>query len=300
MSQTENNNELNALIRLLDEPNESIFGQIRDKIFSYGPEAIPSLEHAWENSFENIIQERIENIIGRIQLDDLHISLSDWIESGGRDLSHGLNLVSKFQYPDQDSEKLSKSIAQIVQDIWLELNNELTALEKVKVINHILFDIHKFSANKSNFYAPENFFLKNLLDTKKGNPISLGSLYIILAHSLKIPIYGVNLPKHFILAYTDEISELGFRIPNEKEVLFYINPFNKGAVFTRNEIDQYIKQLKIKPKDEYFNPCSNVTILKRLFDELKYSYDKSGYPDKSSDIDDFRKLFGRDRNKPED
>lgn len=280
--------KLKALISLLDEPDENIFGQIRSKIFAYGPEAIPSLENAWENSFDNQMQERILNIIRTIQLDELYDSLKNWIKTGGRDLLKGFLLASKYQYPDQDQEKITRKVAQIVQDIWLEMNNDLTGLEKIKVINHILFDIHKFTANKSNFYAPENFFLKNLLETKKGNPISLGILYIMLSQSLKIPVFGVNLPKHFILSYTDIITEKGISVSNEKDILFYINPFNYGAVFTRNEIELYIKQLKMTPKDTFFKPCSNTTILKRLFTELAFSYDKSGYAEKAEDI---RKLL---------
>ncbi len=280
--------ELKALISLLDEPDENIFGQIRSKIFTYGPEAIPSLEYAWENSFNNQMQERILNIIRTIQLDDLYDSLKDWVKKGSRDLLRGFLLASKYQFPDQDEEKITKDVAQIVQNIWLELNNDLTGLEKIKVINHILFDIHKFSANKSNFYAPENFFLKNLTETKKGNPISLGILYITLSQSLRIPVFGVNLPRHFILAYTDIIAEKGHMVFNEQDVLFYINPFNYGAVFTKNEIELYIKQLKMTSRDTFFKPCSNITILKRLFTELAFSYDKSGYADKADDI---RKLL---------
>jgi len=285
------NKELNALISLLDEPNNIVFDTIRNRIYSYGREAIPSLERAWENSFENLIQERIENIIRSIQLTDLGNSIHKWVQGGGHDLAEAFVFSSTYQYPDQDVPKITKGVASIVQDVWLELNNDLTALEKVKVINHILFDIHGFSANKSSFYAPENFFVKNVLETRKGNPMSLGILYAIIAQSLKIPIYGVNLPKHFILAYTDEITELGFKIADENEVLFYINPFNKGAVFTKNEIDLYIKQLKIDPKEEFYKPCDNTTIIKRLFTELQSAYHKSGYAGKSLEIGEFLKFF---------
>lgn len=294
MNEKTTEKELYALISLLDEPNDNAFDKIRNKIYSYGTSAIPSLEKAWENSFENIIQERIENIIRGIQLDDLQGLLRSWVRNGGRDLAEAYIYTSKYQYPDQDDEMITRQIASIVQDVWLELNNDLTALEKVKVINHILFDIRGFSSNKSNFYASENFFIKNVLETKKGNPMSLGILYTIIAQSLKIPVYGVNLPKHFILAYTDEISELGFKLADENEVLFYINPFNKGAVFTSNEIDLYIKQLKIKPNDGYYKPCTNITIFNRFFNELKNSYEKSGFLDKSMEISQFLKIFDMD------
>ncbi len=285
------NKELEALISLLDEPDENTYDEIKKRIFSYGPDAIPSLETAWENSFDNLIQVRIENIIRKIQLDDLYHELSEWGRNNEKDLLKGFYLASRYHYPDQDEEKISNAIGRLIQDIWLELNDELTALEKVKVMNHIIFEIHKYSANKSNFYAPENFFLKNLIETKKGNPISLGIFYIIIAKSLKIPIYGVNLPKHFILAYADELSARYIGETGTEDILFYINPFNKGAVFTKNEIELYIKQLKLKSKQSYYKPCSNNIIIRRLFEEIAFSYKKSGYPDKVSDINKLLKAL---------
>lgn len=291
MKLKEEDKKLDALISMLDDPDEQVFDQIREKIFVMGPAAIPSLEHAWENSFDHIIQVRIENLIREIQMEQLKIALKEWKEKESGDLLKGFLLVAQYQYPDMDSKEMSAKVAQLIQDVWLELNNELTALEKIKVINHILFDIHKFSANKSNFYSPENFFVKNLLETKKGNPISLGILYIIVAQSLKIPIYGVDLPKHFILAYADEITEGDLTVTNDDEVLFYINPFNYGAVFTKNEIDLYIKQLKIKSSDKYYKPCDNVRILIRLFTELIFSYEKSGYSEKAQELKEVLQLL---------
>ncbi len=290
MEKNTKDKELNALIRLLDDPDEKIYGQIREKIYTYGPEAIPSLENAWENSFDNLIQGRIENLIREIQFEGIVDQMSKWKENNSRDLLSGFLLLTEYQYPDIDRDKLSRKVAQIIQDVWLELNNELTALEKIKVINHIIFDIHKFSGNKSNFYAADNFYLKNLLESKKGNPISLGVLYIIVAQSLKIPIYGVDLPKHFILAYSDEITEGNVTVSSD-EALFYINPFNYGAVFTQNEIDLYVKQLGIKKKDKYYKPCDNVSILRRMITELIFAYQKSGNTDKAGELKSLLKVL---------
>jgi len=191
-------------------------------------------------------------------------------------------LLTRFQYPDLDEDKMIKEIGRISQDVWLELNQDLTALEKVKVINHILFDIHKFKGNKTNIQSPDNYYLKNVLETKKGNPVSLGLIFIIIAQSLKIPIYGVDLPRHFILSYNDSKgSETD--ISSEK-VIFYINPFNKGALFTRNEIELFIKQMELEPKDSYFLPCNNVSIIKRVMNELVLVYEKAGSKEKMEEL----------------
>jgi regulator of sirC expression with transglutaminase-like and TPR domain len=283
MGKGNSNKELNALMNLLDEPNEDIFRAIRDRIFAHGKVAVPVLEHTWENTFDPMIQHRIEDLIHQIQFENLKKELHDWAQFGHHDLLQGALMVSKFQYPDLDENTVIKKVGQMSQDLWLELNHNLTGLEKVKVINHILFDTHKLAGNVTNINAAENFFINNLLDSRKGSPLILGIIYISIAQGMKIPVYGVDLPRHFVLAYTDEIMLAPRDIP-EGEVLFYINPFNRGAVFTKNEIELFIKQLKLESKDSYFIPCDNKTIIRRLINELINVYDQSGNPDKRDEM----------------
>jgi len=283
MATDNKNKELEALISLLDEPDEGVFRAIHDRIFGYGKEAVAVLENAWENAFDPIIQHRIEDLIHHIQFENLKKELGDWSATGHHDLLRGAILITKFQYPDLDESSLIKKIGQFSQDVWLELNQNLTGLEKVKVINHILFDIHKLAGNLTNSNAAENFYINNLLESKKGSPLILGLIYISISQSLGIPIYGVDLPRHFVLAYTDEITAS----PKDKpagDVLIYINPFNKGAVFTRHEIDLFITQLKLERKDSYFVPCDNKTIIRRMINELINIYDQSGNPLKRDEM----------------
>jgi len=291
LSDKVNTEELNALISLLDEPNTTMFGQIQDKLMYYGMDAVPHLENAWDNSFDSIIQERIETIIHNIQQKNLKQELLDWKEHNHYDLLTGFLLISKFQYPDINEKDIKEKVEIIKRDVWLELNSNLTALEKVKVLNHIIFDIHEFSGNKSNIDAPRNLFINNLLDTKKGNHLSIGVFYTIIAQKLGIPIFGVNLPQHFILAYVDEVHDEKLTVANEKEVLFYINPFNKGAVFTKREIEVFIKHLKLKHDHQYFIPSDNKTIIHRLILNLIKSFSKLGYSGKVDELKSLLQVF---------
>jgi regulator of sirC expression with transglutaminase-like and TPR domain len=79
----------------------------------------------------------------------------------------------------------------------------MTPQEQVLVMNKVLFDIHGFAGNTTNFHAPQNSFINTVLESKKGNPLLISIIYILMARQLDIPIYGVNLPEHFILAYQD-------------------------------------------------------------------------------------------------
>jgi len=283
MSALPEEKELKALIHLLEDPDNQIFEQIRNKLLSLGQEVIPALEHVWESTFNNTLQSRIEDIIQTIQFNSVRDALQVWAISGGIDLLAGTMLIARYQYPDLDEEQVRRQIEQIRKDVWLELNPNLTAFEKVRVINHILFDVHGFAGNTSNYHAPQNSYINNVLETKKGNPLLLSIIYSIIAQGLNIPIYGVNLPEHFILAYRDELIEhMGQE--EEESILFYINPFSKGAVFSRREIDDFLKQLKLSPKASFYESCSNIDIIRRQLRNLIVSYEKLGYPNKVKDL----------------
>jgi regulator of sirC expression with transglutaminase-like and TPR domain len=279
--------EIHALISLLDDPDEKVYHQIREKLLSLGIEVIPELESAWENSFDTVLQQRIEGIIQRIQSESLVRAFKRWALPDEQDLLTGALLVARSQYPDLNESLIRKHLDQIKQDIWLELNNNLTALEKVRVINHILFDVHNFSGNTANFHAPQNSYINNVLETKKGNQVSLSVIYAVIAQDLRIPIYGVNLPEHFVLAYVDQNVKQIPGMTDVDSVLFYINPFSRGSVVSKKEIEAFIRQQRLEAQPEFFAPCSNLTIIRRLLNNLMASYEKLGYPNK---VDELRVL----------
>lgn len=272
-----NNKNIKALLELLDDPSNEVYYYVSENLLQQGEDIIPELEKVWETSLNEILQERIENLIQEIQFQSTLNQLKEWKENGATDIFKGAFLIAKYQYPELSFEVIQKSFDKLKRDAWLEINNNLTALEKTRVLNHIFYQLHGFSGNSTNIQAPQNAFINHVLETKKGNPITLGILYMSLANSLDIPVYGINLPKHFILGYVDPFYH---SLTNEKEILFYINPFNKGAVLGKREIDYFLKQQKIKPEKSYYYPCSNIEIIKKLILNLIYSYEKLGYPEK--------------------
>jgi regulator of sirC expression with transglutaminase-like and TPR domain len=281
--------ELNALLSLLDDPDKDVFLQVREKFLSLGAEAIPVLEGAWEQSFDTSLQIRIENIIHNIQFNSTAHALKEWAATPEQNLLAGALLIAKYQYPDLNEQKIKKQIQQIRQDVWLELNDKLTALEQVKIINHILFEVHNFSGNTQNYHAPQNSYINNVLESKKGNPLSLSLIYLIVAQDLKIPIYGVNLPEHFVLCYKDIHQLMLVKTKRDEEmieqgILFYINPFSRGAVFGKKQLEIYLKKMDLEAQPEHYKPCTNLEMIKRLLRNLVFSYKKLGYAEKQDEL----------------
>lgn len=274
-----NQAEIDALVKLLDDPDEEIFLHVQEKLLEYGNDAVDCLEIAWEKSLDTLLQERIENIVHTIQLNNVKQDLNLWYQSGAFDLLQGALIINRYQFPDLDEQAIINQIEAIKRDIWVGLQYEMSSIEKIKLINHVFYNQYGFSGNTKNHHDPQNSYLNQVLESKKGNQISLAIIYSTIAQKLDIPVYGVNLPQHFILGYIDESSP-----DREHAVLFYINAFNKGAIFGKHDVDQFLRQLNLEPQPGFYTPCSNAEIVRRIIRNLISAYERLGAIDKAEEL----------------
>ncbi len=277
-----NTKEIAALIKLLDDQDQEVAQHVEEKLLSYGQEVIEYLENAWEQSFDALLQERIENLVHKIQFANVKTELQLWHMSGGFDLLQGILIINRYQYPDLDEQKIINRIENIKRDVWLQMIYDMSALEKVKLMNHVFYNLHGFSGNTSNHQDPQNSYISQVIESKKGNQISLAIIYSIIAQKLDIPVYGVNLPQHFILAYVDESQEYD----PKGGILFYINAFNKGFIFYKRDVDAFLRQLQLKPEPQFYQTCSNTDILIRVLRNLISSYQNLGQTEKVSELNE--------------
>lgn len=285
-----NGKEIDSLIRLLDDPDQEIAKHVESRLLSYGSEVIEYLESAWEQSFDAVLHERIENLVHKIQFQEVKHELALWYQGGAFDLLQGAIIVNRYQYPDMDTQAIVNQIEDIKREIWLQMLYNMSAVEKVKLINHVFYNIYGFTGNTTNHQDPQNSYISQVLETKKGNQISLALIYSVIAQRLDIPVYGVNLPQHFILAYVDNSADAD---PQE-DVLFYINAFNKGFIFGKRDVDSFLKQLSLSPEPQFYQPCSNVDIVKRILRNLTSSYFKLGQEDKVKEIGELLEVLSPD------
>jgi regulator of sirC expression with transglutaminase-like and TPR domain len=265
-------NKIKALISLLDDEDTEIVSQVEKEIMSLGEIIIPYLETEWEHNFNPLVQKRIEELIHTLHFELLRSRLANWKDSGAVDLLEGMWLIATFQYPDLTFAKIKADIEQIYYETWLELKNDQLPFDQIKTLNNVLFGNLKFSANTKNFHSPANSMINIVLETKKGNPITLCVIYMLVAQKLKMPVYGVNLPNLFILTYKGTDSQ------------FYINAFNKGLIFSKADIDNYISHLNLSQMDIFYEPCSNLEIIKRVLRNLVVSFEKVGDSQKVEEV----------------
>jgi len=270
----ESTKEISALFHLIDDPDEEVFDVISKKIVDFGKPIIPNLEHLWETTPNEQVQERIELLIHRLHYSDLTEDLRQWNISGHHDLMLGALLVCKFLYPDLATTPVLQEVEKIRRNIWLELNNYLTPLEQINVVTNILYNYYGLKGTEVNYQEPNDFLLHKTLEAKRGNQISNGVLYLLLCELLDIPVRQVYLPKQFVLAYYKPgYSDENLTNPQQK-IEFFIDP-SSGQVFTHQDVDAYFKRISVPPVPSYFKPQSNKQVVRWLLEEFSKCFTAS-------------------------
>ncbi|HLK98884.1 MAG TPA: transglutaminase-like domain-containing protein [Hymenobacter sp.] len=266
-------NELKALISLLDDADKEIVEHVEQRIRQMGGQMIPLLETEWEGSFNPDLQKRIEEIIHDLQYEMVLDRMRDWKNGGSMDLLEGLWIVATYQYPDLSLDKLKQDIEQLYYDVWVDFKPDMHPDEQIKAMNTAFFTKLKFAPNTKHFHSPSNSMINQVLESRRGNPITLCVLYMLIAQRLNLPVYGVNLPNLFVLTYRSASGQ------------FYINVFNRGLIFTKKDIDQYIDQLNLKRLDTFYQPCTNADIVRRVLRNLVLAFEKNGDTERVREVE---------------
>jgi len=262
--------ELNHLIKLLDDEDEEIYTNIRKRFLMYGEESKNFLVE-YINSEDQIIAERSKEIISLLNFKLLENKIRELFLNKRNLLERAVFLISSYGYPNVDFDNYTMIIDKMANDIRSRIDQKSTksiiSLDKINIINDYLFHKKGFKGNTENYYDTDNSYINKVIDKKTGIPISLSILYLLIAKRINLPVFGVNLPSHFILKYQDEKDE------------FFIDPFNEGIVISRTEAIKFLKQLGVFEIDfnsiSFLNNASERDIIKRFINNLINVYEKN-------------------------
>ena len=245
-------NEFNAIIQLLEDPDQEVYDVVANKLVEYGTSLVPSLLQVQYASASDLMQERIDTIIHQIQLKDAIEQFKQWQASNNPSIIEGLIIVSSIIHVQLDKETTMQLFEQVRKSCWLELNHYLTALEKITTLNSVLFKHHHFQGVLDMTKEEQLFNIEFVLQFKKGNMLSMGALYMALAQELDLPVKLIQVEDHYLLAYVDsQVSFMDLEQKPVESIQFFINPL-LGDIYSMEEIDAFLKTQEVNiDKDNY-------------------------------------------------
>jgi regulator of sirC expression with transglutaminase-like and TPR domain len=290
---------LRAMVQLLDDPDLDVSVAVENRLIEEGESVIDELEALWLNNDFPDASRYIELVINKIQKNLLHQRFKNWIEQDQPDLIEGWVIVTQLQYPGVKLMDVKSQLNDIKLDAWLLMGNVENDLDRIQILNHVFFEQQGFHGDTSQYHYPDNSFINRVLERKSGNPISLSAIYLSVAQHLGLPVFGINLPQHFVVGFC-KIGEAYGGVKNVKsvpleevgKVVFYINPYSKGQIFTEENIDSFLKVVNVTPLPQFYMPCSVKDIIKRMLRNLHYSFGETQEKSKRSEVAELMRICG--------
>jgi regulator of sirC expression with transglutaminase-like and TPR domain len=210
----------------------------------------------------------------------------------------GAFLVSRYKFPDLMVDEYRSSLDRLCKSIWLELNNYLTPLEQINVVNRIFYAHHMFKGVEISYRHQEDFLINRLLDTRRGNPIANGILYQTICEKMDIPVRAIYIPRQFILAYFDQQKDRqgNPRSVRRQAIQFYIDPIS-GQVYSQKDVDHYLERLDVVRTPECFQPMDSRRIIAFLIEEFAKCFDDENSRDKQLELMDLGGLLLENRDR---
>ena len=297
-----NQNTIHALVQLLDDTDDEVIEIVESKLLNEGAVFVPELEEIWlENTYPHL-NDRIEEIIKRYQKISLLQDIDFWLaKKSEASALEAWVLASRVQYPGLKIGMVRAHLNQLKIDAWVKMGGVKNPLDQIQILNQVFFQTYGFKGNNDNYHNPDNSIITRVLETKFGNPISLSLLYMSVAHDLGLPLFGINLPQHFVLAYCRMNTPLNdngtydksaIRLDNVDKVNFYVNAFSKGQIFTKESVDAFLKAIKVAPQPTFYRPCNPLEIFHRILRNLHHAYAEQQDAEKQRDILDIMKHLG--------
>ena len=135
--------ELTALLNLIEDPDESVYQSVSSRLLTLGDEVLPVLDEHKLHIEDHIQLSKLEQIIHKIELSTLEKSLEDWKQNTEFTLLDASMFLSSYINRDSDKEHFVFEIEKIRKTAWLELNDYLTPLEEINILNRTIFDFNK-------------------------------------------------------------------------------------------------------------------------------------------------------------
>ena len=246
--------EMRALISLLDDPDHTVQTVVNAKLKDLGRRALPFLQEAMQSA-NDVHRAKISQIMHDLHFSDIENHWKSIMRMPNAELEHGAFLLALHRFPNLNIRAYKARLDAMAEQIRPKIE-EATGVGKAFVLSTYVCNDLGFKGNNEHYSDPNNSYINCVIDSRRGIPVTLCTIFILLGQRLGLPVFGVNMPAHFLAKYKDDRHEVFFDI------------FNGGNPIMKEQCIQFLLKAGIKPQAKYFNSTSGQTVLLRMICNL--------------------------------
>jgi regulator of sirC expression with transglutaminase-like and TPR domain len=180
-------------------------------------------------------------------------------------LARGALLIALEDEPRLDVDAYLAELDDLTERVTKRMRGGEPSVFRLGHLHAEMFDVDGYSGDETHYYDPRNAYLNQVIDRKRGLPISLSIIFLHVAARIGLNASGVGLPGHFIVKVQFELNEL------------FVDPFHGGATLARNEIAELVGG---RLTSEHLRAWSARETLKRVLGNLAGMWARAGDPRK--------------------
>ena len=181
-------------------------------------------------------------------------------------LAEGALVIASEEYPSLDIGAYLVRLDEMGATLKRRLRADISPADTIVALNRFVFEENGFTGNSADYYDARNSFLNEVLDRKRGIPITLAIVYIEIGRRIGLPLQGISFPGHFLV-----------KCPL-REGAVILDPYARGMSLGLDELRKRVKALGsgTEPPDpviaNMLAAAGNKEILARMLRNLKAIY----------------------------
>lgn len=187
-----------------------------------------------------------------------------FIQSLNYELETGAILLARTVLPATAAGECAAELDRLAARCRELIAEPATARERCRVLNRVLFHEEGFRGNTENYTDPLNSFLPEVLERRKGIPISLGIVYLLVAQRIGLELEPVGMPGHFLVGCFSEGQP------------FFVDAFEQGAFRGTAELLLLLRSQGLEPSIADLAPTPVREVLARCCRNLVNHYAAAG------------------------
>ncbi len=257
-----------ALVALLDDPAPTVQAALLEEFARLGEAGAVLLRQLAEEGAP-AQSEAARRHRRRLGAEDTQGAFLRFIRSTSYELETGSILLDRTLYPHVEPSQICTVLDEIARRVKQLLIKPATPAEQCRVLNRVLFHEYGFRGDQEDFYHPHNCFMHKVIERRRGLPISLAIIYLLVAYRCGIELEPVGLPGRFVV---------GCFTAGEP---FYIDVFEGGAFRSRADLEVLLDNFELPPDDSYFLPLSVGDVILRCCRNLVNQFTRAHQAEKA-------------------
>lgn len=256
--------EIKALISLIQEEEEDNADRLKGELASIirlNPERVESIvTHEFSANTPQFLLDLLEETRWEA-LEKMFMRLA-MPANADVNLEEGLFLLSKFAYPAISLMDISAPLDAMAQDMETVVG-DTDSLEKViDVFHDVVFGKNGFAGHELNSFSPDNVYLYSVLKNRRGTPVTMAAVYMLLGRRLNVRITGVDFPGHYLVAF------------KAKNGALLVDPYNGGKIITEKECRDIVARRGMRWTPEFLRASDSAGTIARSISNLIFIYNK--------------------------